>query len=163
VGALATAWQVRLPITVQVDLTNQGVEGATTVNTTVLGAAEADASSQFFHKTGLAFDSTNAEHIAVACFGVTYFLYVYRGQPKSNVVEAARDDWDKACAAFARTRGALTWNSPQTDSLLNPTRDDPGALPQFDRRVLGDLVPRAPLTGTTGDVDPLDFGRGAGA
>lgn len=161
-GALATAWQVRIPAQVQIDLTNQGVEGATTVNSTVLAAAETDTSNQFFEKTGVAFDDTVSSHITLGCIGITYFLQSYRGMPKSAAAEAARQEWEKACASFARTRGGLTWNSPQTNSNLNPTQDEAGALPRFDRRVLGDLVPRAPLTGSD-DTSPMDFGRGAGA
>lgn len=161
-GALATAWQVRIPAQQQIDLTNQGVEGSTTVNATVLAAAETDTSNTFFHQTGLAFDSTNSEHISIGCLGITYFLLSYQGVPKMTLMEAARDTWEKACARFARTRGALTSQVPQTNSLLNPTQDDPGGLPRFDRRVLSDLVPRAPNTGAD-DTSPFDFGRGAGA
>lgn len=160
-GALATAWQVRAPASVQLDLTQQGVEGATTVATALLTAAETDASNQFFHKTGLAFDSTNSEHITVGCIGVTYFLHSYKMQPRSSVTEAAREDWTRACTEFAKTRGALMPVTPATNSNLNPSQDESGALPRFDRRVLSDMIPRPPNTGATDTL--LDFDRGAGA
>lgn len=157
-GALATAWQVRLSTQSQINLTNDDDGTATSVNATRLAAAETDATNAFLFQTGIDFDSTNSEHITLGCLGVTYFLYSYRGLPKSAVAEAARDEFEKACAKFNRTRGGLTWQLPQTNSNLNPTQDQAGALPRFDRRVLDDLVPRAPLTGS-GD-EALDFGRG---
>lgn len=157
-GALADAWKVRLSTQQQVNLTNPDVESASSVNATVLGAAETDASNAFYHKTGVTFDSTNSEHITVAIPGVTYFLYSYRGMPKSAAAEAARDDWDKATAAFARTRGALAWITPTTDSNLLPSTDDANALPYFDRKVLADIVPNQPMIGNS---DPLDYNRSA--
>lgn len=157
-GALATAWQVRVPAKVQLDLTNPDVEQAVSVNATVLAAAETDATNTFLDQTGVAFDSTNTAHITVAVLGVTYFLHSYKGLPRSAPANDAREAWDKACARFARTRGALVWNSPITDSNLQPTRDQSGALPKFDRRVWQDVIPRAPNTGAEDD-STLDFGR----
>jgi hypothetical protein len=159
VGALATAWQARLSLQQQYNLTNPDVESATTVNATVLAAAETDASNRFFHRTGVTFDSTNSEHLTIGVAGVTYYLYTYRGLPKSAAAEAAREDWEKATAEFARTRGSLTWNSPQTDSLLSPSRDDAGALPYFDKNVIGGLRPRSPLVDTSDDLLPGVEGR----
>lgn len=161
-GALATAWQVRNPAQIQVNLTNQGVEGATTVNTAVLAAAETDASNQFFHLTGIAFDTTNSEHLTLGCLGVTYFLYTYQGNPKSAVADAAKTSWKDACGSFARTRGSIAAQLPLTNSNLLPTADESGQLPYFDRRVMSDLVPRAPGSGLD-DASALDFSRGAGA
>lgn len=159
-GALATAWQARLSTQQQINLTNPDVESATTVNAAVLAAAETDASNTFFFRTGIAFDSTNAEHLTVGVLGVTYFLYSYRGMPKSAAAEAAREEWERITGSFARTRGALTWQSPKTDSLLVPSGDDPGALPYFDRRVIGDMKPLQPLLGADdGQPNQVDFNR----
>jgi hypothetical protein len=162
VGALATAWQVRTPAQQQIDLTQQGVEGATTVNSTILAAAEADATGVFFNLTGVSLDTTQADHLAVACLGVTYFLLAYQGLPRSGPAESARETWERACNRLARTNGALVWLLPQTNSNMSPTADEPGALPDFDRGRLGDLVPRPPLSGPS-DTSPNDFGRGAGS
>lgn len=153
-GALATAWQGRVSAQAAIALTNLDVETATTVNTTVLGNAETDASNDFLFRTGLAFDATKTEHLTVGVVGVTYYLHEYRGLPRSAMAQAAFEAWERACGAFARTRGALAWASPRTDSGLDPTGDgDDGATkPYFDRAgTMGDLVP--PLA--SGD-DALD-------
>lgn len=146
-GALATAWQVRIPTQQQIQLTNGDDPTVTSVNATRLAAAETDASNEFFFLTGVTFDSTNTEHLTLGCLGVTHYLYTYRGLPTSTAATGARDAWEKACGRFARTRGALTWLSPTNDSNLAPTQDESGALPRFDRRVLSDLVPRPPHHG----------------
>lgn len=160
-GALATAWQVRLSSQQQIALTNPDDTTASSVNATRLAAAETDASNAFYALTGVEFDSTNSEHVSIGVLGVTYYLYTYRGLPKSASTEAAKTEWERIIDKWNRTRGNMTWQVPLTNSQLNPTQDEPGALPRFDRRVLSDLVPRAPLTGD--DETPLDFGRGAGA
>lgn len=160
-GALATAWQARISSQQQIQLTNADTEGGTSVNTTRLAAAETDASNQFFTLTGVEFDSTDTLHITIGVLGVTYFLYSYRGLPKSGPVEAAKQEWEQACSRYAKTGGALVWGTPLTNSNLQPTEDESGELPRFDRRVLSELIPRMPNTGASDDRTPLDFGRGA--
>lgn len=123
-GALATAWQARLSTQQQIALTNADNESATSVNSTILTNAETDASNYFFFKTGLAFDSTNSEHITVAVPSITYFLYSYRGIPNSGPVENAKKAADEALNAFARTRGSLAWANPQTNSTLVPSDEN---------------------------------------
>lgn len=150
-GALLTAFQARIPAQRRIDLTNVDSESASTENTTVSGAAETDAANEFLFKTGLAFDSTNSEHLTVGVKGLLHFLYDYRGLPKSPAAQAAQKAWEDACDSFARTRGALAWIQPQTDSLLNPTRDVSGGLPYFDRLNMGDLVPPSPSSSDSSD------------
>lgn len=143
-GALLTAYQARIPSQRRIELTNQGDETATTENTTVSGAAETDAANEFVHRTGIVFDATNTEHLTLGVKGLVYFLYTYRGLPLTKAGEAAKADWTDSCGAFARTRGSLAWQSPQTTSKLDPTDDQVNAKPYFDPRNLRGLVPRPP-------------------
>lgn len=151
-GALLTAFQVRIPLQRRIELTNQGDATATSENTTVSGAAETDVTSTFLHLTGVAFDSTDAEHIAIGVKGMVYFLHEYRGLLATKGGQDASTSWRNACDAFCRTRGALAWQSPQTDSQLTPSRDEPNSLPYFDRKNLSEALPPAP--GRMDQYDP---------
>jgi hypothetical protein len=131
-GALLTAWQARISAQRRIELTNQDTESASTENTTVSGAAETDSSNTFIHMTGVAFDSTNTEHLSIGCLGLTYYLFVYRGLGTAKVGQDAFQVWKTACDAFARTRGSMAWQSPLTNATQSPTRDDTRDLPYFD-------------------------------
>lgn len=158
-GALATAWQARLSLQQQYNLTNPDVEGANTVNAALLANAETDTINWFFNRTGVTFDPTQSSHVTVGISGVTYALYTYRGLPKAAATEAARDEWFRQTDAFARTQGALVWNSPLTDSLITPTRDDPNSLPYMDREIIGDLRPNQFGNTWSDNVEPTDLDR----
>lgn len=145
-GALLTAFQGRIPSQRRIELTNQGDETASSENTTVSGYAETDASNEFFHRTGVTFDSTNSEHLTIGVKGMVHFLYSYRGL-KAGAAEQAMKDWEDACDRFCRTRGALAWASPQTDSRLNPSYDRQDSLPYFDPDSIGNMVPNEPGPG----------------
>lgn len=144
-GALLTYFQARIPLQRRIELTNPDNEAATAENTTVSGAAETDATNVFLHMTGVAFDSTNAEHLTIGVDGLVYFLYKYRGLPLTKAGEAAYTTWKTACDAFARTRGSLAWQSPLTNSTLLPSRDPNNSLPYFDRLNLEEMVPPGPV------------------
>lgn len=154
-GALLTAFQGRISAERRKNLTNADVPTATTENTTISGYAETDVSNTFVHLTGVPFDSTDAEHLAIGVKGMVYYLYTYKGLPLDKAGEAAKRDYEQACDRFTHTRGALAWQSPITDSTLAPSRDPDNALPYFDRKNLADMMPRPP--GRAGDsVDPRD-------
>jgi hypothetical protein len=150
-GALLTYFQVRIPSQRRIELTNPDNESAVTENTVVSGAAETDVTNTFLHMTGVAFDSTDAEHLTIGVDGIVYFLYKYRGLPLTKAGDAAYQTWKTACDAFARTRGALAWQSPLTNSTLLPSRDPDNSLPYFDRENLTSLIPPAPSL-----ADPWD-------
>lgn len=153
-GALATAWQARLSTQVQIGLTNPDNEGATSVDSTRLAAAETDTQADFQMRTGLEFDDSVAAHIAAGIKGITYFLYSYRSTPRSQAADAARDDWEKACDRVARVLGSLAWAEPLTNSTLSPSSDPVGdPLPYFDRQNF-DIIPPPPS-----GVDPNDYPR----
>lgn len=157
-GALATAVTARLSNQRLVELTNPDVEGATTVNATLLAAAESDAQSEWPLLTGTdPFDPTNATHLAIGIMGVVSRLYDYKGLPRSPVAQAARDEWEKLCGRFARTKGGLAWQSPLTDSVLLPTTPQGSPAPYFDPSNLRDLVPRSPYGGTLQDPPPVSL------
>lgn len=157
-GALLTAFQGRISAERRKNLTNADVTTATSENTTISGYAETDVSSTFLHMTGVAFDATDAEHIAIGVKGMLYFLYTYKGLPLDKAGEAAKRDWESACERFTHTRGALAWQSPITDSTLAPSRDPAGALPYFDRKNISDMIPRPPNRGTADDPrDVFDY------
>lgn len=150
--ALATATQARLSTQRLVELTNPDNSTATTVNVALLETAETDAMNDFVFRTGILFVLTDSEHLTVGVKGVVAFLYSYRGLPRSTPGEAAEKEWEEACSRFARTRGALAWQSPRTNSVLQPSLEPSNNRPYFDRENM-DLIPRPPGFGNVDDSE----------
>ena len=128
---LATEVQTRIDTPTLVQLTNRGSNTATTVNTTLLAAAVADAQAEFGLLTGLTYDQTNALHTAVGVIGVHAFLLGY-GDP-GQVTNPVRDRWLAQLEQIAVSKGTRRRILPSTSSELEPSEEVDGTLPDFDR------------------------------
>ena len=78
--ALATHVIDRISADRLIPLTNQGAQGAVTVNATRLGNACDDVIAEFKTIGELLYDDTNAQHISVAIRGVMDKLRIWIGQ-----------------------------------------------------------------------------------
>lgn len=153
-GILASYVQARFPLNAAgqpqalVDLTNPGVETATTVNTVQLGYAETDVIAEFTLLTGSTFDTTGTlpespQQLVVCYAGMISRLMDLKGLPRSTAAKAQRDEWEKLCVRYDKMFGSHAVQSPRTNATATPSVDCPG-LPYFDRRVLENFVPRSP-------------------
>jgi hypothetical protein len=83
--SLQTVVEARVATTRLVSLTNPGVTAPTTVDTTKLGHACADAAAEFEVHTGVAFDETDARHISPAIDLVILTLQERGSAPVENL------------------------------------------------------------------------------
>jgi len=108
-------------------LTNDdGTQGS--INDTVLTAACNDAIAEFQRITGLAFDLTNATHIAICIDGAMYMLEKYKGR-SSAIGEQQRKAFYSACSNFRESVAIL----PNTNSVLTASSERAGSRPDMDR------------------------------
>lgn len=130
-------------------LTQKDNRSPTTVNTTVLGLAAADAVAEFQTRAGVTFDDTNAQHIRLCCGGTVAFLVSYKGQDPDawKLVK----DFQRDCDALRMT-GANKRIQPITTRDLGPSPDIDGAgrprRPEFDRPRFDRLNVNPPHGGT---------------
>lgn len=120
--------------------------GATTLDSARLSNAVTDVQADFQLECGVAYDSTVAIHVAVCVPAVIAKLLVYTGQADQTLYDQAVERMRQARLVLGRDR-----ISPSTDSLLSPTADTSGSLPDFDRQVFKNYVPNSPSRPKTQD------------
>lgn len=135
-----------------VDLTNPGVSTATTVNMPQLLFAELDCESEFQLLTSVTFDTlgTTAQspvQLAIGFYGVLSKLLDLKGFPRSKQAQACRDEWLASCVRYDKMFGSHAVQSPLTNAATIPSPEPAGSLPYFDRRILENVLPRAPYLG----------------
>lgn len=123
-------------------LTNPDNRSATSVNTTVGDLAVEDTMADFLTHAEIAFDETDARHIAAGVRGVIAHLMSY-GAANSEGADAALRRFHDRLEKIRNTgpRGRL---SPATQSELEPSDEFAGAgphRPDFDRDRFGGFVP----------------------
>ena len=142
--ALADDVQNRVSANLLRELTNQGDTSATTVNTTVLGYAAADAAGEFLVETGLTLDTSKAQHVAAGVIGVLYYLYSYSGIETSTATKQ-REQWYRWLSKIDSTEGGGRRLLPSTTSKLSPTEEREGARPDFERSRFSEYTLTMPM------------------
>ena len=130
--ALADDVQNRVSANLLRELTNQGDTTATTTNTTLLGYAVSDATGEFLVETGMALDTTKAQHVAAGVVGVLYYLYSYSGIESSTATKQ-REQWYRWLSKIDSTEGAGRRLHPTTTSKLTPVDQLLGSKPDMGR------------------------------
>jgi len=133
---------LRLSTQLLVELTNPGEPSETTVNTGVLDAAVADTQAVFLIETGIAYDDTDALHVAIAVQGVLVFLMQYSGITGRNTQQVT-ERWNRGLIQIATTRGSEQRISPTSNSTLDPSTERAGSRPDQDRSRWRGFVPNA--------------------
>lgn len=126
-----------------IELTNHGSTTASSVNSTRLAAAVADAEGQFLVEVGVAYDDSDAAHVAVAVDGVLWYLHIRTGQTGRNV-DAIQSRWNAGLIRLAATRGSERRLLPTSSSPLEASTETTGRRPDSDRDRWSDYVPAAP-------------------
>jgi len=138
--ALADRVQERIATQLLLELTNQGLPAATSVDLTKLGYAAADVEAEFEVETGLAYDETVALHVAAASQGVVVKLMEYSGITGRNT-EQLTSRYRKMLIRIAQTTGSERRLLPTSNSVLEPSEENQDARPDYDRRRWQDFVP----------------------
>lgn len=137
--ALIDEVQVRYSSARLIQLSNPDVTTATTINTTRLQAACDDSEGWFAAASGKSYTAAVASTIvgepasakATASAAVIAFLYKYRGLPGDKQTEAAFEEAKGLLKNYARQFGGLQWIAPVTDSVVQPSPQNP-TIPDFD-------------------------------
>ena len=118
------------------ELTNPQLAAGGTYDAVRLARAATDVRAAFKFGTGIDFDDNLATHIEIGIMGLVCRLKKIAGEPAAfSSPECV--EWD-SMIALLRTGHML----PQTSSVLQPSQEQAGALPDSDRRNFGDVVPR---------------------
>ena len=133
------------------ELTNQGDTTATTTNTTLLGYAVSDATGEFLVETGLAVDTTKAQHVAAGVVGVLYYLYSYSGIESSTATKQ-REQWYRWLTKIDGTEGAGRRLHPTTTSALKPATQAANSKPDMGRDRFGDYTLNMPVLDEEDDL-----------
>ena len=140
---LSTHVQDRYSSQYLVELTNPQNRGATTVNTTILDNASADVDALFDVYSGVEYDDTDAQHIAVAVEGVIAFLMRRTGQ---SAAESRITAWVSSMRDLSRIEGRNRV-TPDSTTRMQPSADDrltSTPRPAFDDRRFDPFLPKAP-------------------
>jgi len=132
----------RYPASRLVQLTRQGSQSSTTVDTTVLGLAADDVEADFPIVCAVEYDNADPRHVAVAVEGVIAKLAI-RTEAAGDFANALHDRYLKRLAALAKVTGRDRV-TPRTKSVLTPTPERDGTetvRPDTDRPNFDDLVP----------------------
>lgn len=150
--ALATDVQNRVNTDLLIALTNQGDRGASSVDTTVLGYAVADATAQFETDVGVEFDEDDDQHVAAGILGTLFYLHLYADR-HTPAMQQAKELWegrlDRARKAFGANRRML----PTSGSNLKASDQVNDTAPDGDRGRFQDVVPKLPGFDTDELVD----------
>lgn len=132
-------------------LTNPDVTTAVTPDLVRLQASCDDAEGWFSAAAGKSYteaaastitgEAASARGAAVAV--VMAFLYQYRGLPGEQPVNDAWQAAQKLVSKYARQFGGLQWIAPITDSVVQPSVQNP-TVPDFDPTRNTRWVPRDP-------------------
>jgi len=142
--------QERISAQLLLEWTNQGVPAATTINTTVLGYVADDVEGVFVAETGLAYDDADKIHVKVAVDGVMSRFQELSGITGRNS-DAITARFQKGLIRIAQTLGSERRLLPTSNSVLEPSTEQSGRRPDYDRDRWSGFVPHAP-----GDVDEDD-------
>lgn len=129
--SLSTVVQARVAAQLLRELTNHGDSAATSINTTRLDAACADAVGLFGQRVGVAFDETVAAHLPAAVACVVWLLHVYTGEGGASLEEAQKR-WEELGNYLSRTLGSRRPAPAETSSAYAPTREREGERPTTD-------------------------------
>lgn len=143
---LSTHVQDRYSTQYLTQLTNPQNRNATSVNTTLLGNAANDVDALFDVYSGVEYDDTDAQHIAVAVEGVIAFLMRRTGQ---STAEARVTAWVAAMKALGKIEGRNRI-TPDSTTRFQPSADDrltSTPRPAFDDRRFDSFLPKAPRAG----------------
>ena len=141
----------RYPSSLLIELTNQGDTTASTINTTVLDYAAADAAGEFTVETGLTFDVSKAAHVACCTAGTLFYLYSYSGI-ETATAQKERQRFERFMAKIDSTSGAGKRIHPSTTSTLSPTKERVGAKPDMERSRFSQMTPRMPRLTEDNDI-----------
>ena len=149
--ALIDEIKTRIPIQRLIELTNPDDTTATAVNDTTLGKGVSDTENIFKAEVGVAFDLTNAIHLAYIIEGVEIILMKWIGRETATVKDKD-ESWHRKLDVLRRTIGANARPTPLTDSEMTPTTDKRGVAvvtvrPDFDRARFDRLRPNPPSSG----------------
>ena len=136
---LVAAVTTRIPNSRLVQLTNQGDRSASTVDSTILAAAAADAEAEFYQLVGVLFDSTVPAHLTSGVWGCLYYLESYAAG-ETAATESLRKRWQMGCTRLAKSLGADRPLIPQTLSPLEYDEDATTRRPDNDRQAWGDVI-----------------------
>ena len=154
---LSAKVQARYPAADLITLTNAGTAvSGSTLDTTRLTAACDDAEAEFAMVCGVAYDETNAKHVAVAVLAADWKL-ICLGREQSPAREAAKREFLESAERLAKTVGGRARILPQTSSRLTPgdeVADGYTVRPDFDRQNLGGITLRAPRSPVRVDSRP---------
>lgn len=126
-----------------VELTNPGVQGDASVNDLRLRTACDDAEAEFLTQAGVAFDLSNAEHVAACVLGAVYYLHLYSGM-QTDLMARTRTLWENRLEAISVRVGSRRRIRPTSSSTLIPSTQRVGQQPDFDRARFDDVVARLP-------------------
>ena len=136
--ALTDKVTTRIATSRLVQLTRPEATNATTVDTTILAAAAADAEAIIEVKAGVEYDDTDARHVATAIEGVVLHLERYAGRRDNDRWEAWMRDVESLGRVTGRDRIL-----PETNSKMEPTEERQGTKPDFDPQTFDGLRMRA--------------------
>ena len=124
---LSAQVQVRIGADRLKQLTNYDAT-ATTINTTVLEAACADAMGQFRYMAGLEPDNANYSHVAILIKGAQYYLESYKARDSQQI-----QFFEKAFTRDCMGLRDKLWASPTSNSTLLQSSEKQNARPDMDR------------------------------
>ena len=152
--SLVSQVQGRYSTAALLQLTNPDDTAAVAYDATRLAYAATDVAAEFEVLAGVAYDDTDARHVAVCVEGVVAFL-MWRVGTKGG--EALANAWRKRAETYGKVMGrdAIL---PGTNSLMQPTV--PGAngetvRPPFDDRVMQGVL----LDPPSSPSDSSEFGE----
>ena len=138
--SLSTEVQSRYATTRLAQLTNPGVPGGTAaIDTDKLTLAATDIENSFPVYCGVAYDGSNAQHVAVGVEGVVAILKTRLEHPDT----AAWDAWIDRAKALGLVTGRNKV-SPSTRSTIKPSTRRTNDTPDADRTAFPDVVPNLP-------------------
>ncbi len=126
------------------NLTNPDNPSATTTDTARLDEAVTDAEADFQTYTGVVYDDTDNQHIALACEGVIATLKL-RGASSRSGGEEAWAKWKERLDHAREMWGSNRRITPESTSVLTPASelDSSGrpVRPDYDRSMWHDMIP----------------------
>jgi len=126
-----------------VELTQRDSTSATTIDDTVLGYAITDISATFEVEAGVAYDNSDARHVAVATAGVIVLLQLW----KRSTIQELDPEW-QAWLTRLRSLGQVTGRNRivmrSSSQVREQQRQRPVAERYSDRDMQGLLPSRKP-------------------
>lgn len=140
--SLLLDYQSRYSLQLRTGLSNPQSSSPTTPDTTRETLAAADAEADFAAICGVVYSSSVPTHVAAGVPLVVAKLQVYTGQADETYYTAALD----RCQKYYRLVLGRNRIQPTTDSLLTPTQDTLGGLPDSDRSRFSRYIGNPPNT-----------------